>query len=258
MATFALRARCLCRVTSLAPPKTGIQSLQQVRCKSYPAPQVKPNLNATISRPILARSWLFSAKSRDEIKKVVTLGADVIILDMEDSVPVDRKEAMRKEYRIALDEGIFSNACVYVRVNETSCLSELERDVDALTQRDVAGFILPKTESENDIHLLEEIVLQAEVRSKLTPGKFCFVPIVETPWAYFHLDKITSSSPRLSAIIMGNGDLAARVLCEDHSPTYYSFFSRGVLAAKAAGIEAVGGVHDKIDDISLDLRSSAT
>ena len=250
MSVFAFRARCFRRVTSLAPPlKTGIQSSQQLRCKSYPAPQVKPNLNAAISRPILARSWLFSAKSRNEIKKVVTLGADVIILDMEDSVPGDRKEEMRKEYRTALDEGIFSNACVYVRVNETSCLSELEKDVDALTQRDVAGFILPKTESENDIHLLEEMVLQAEVRSKLTPGKCCFVPIVETPWAYFHLDKIASSSPRLSAIMMGNGDLAARVLCEDHSPTYYSFFSRGVLAAKAAGIEAVGGVHDKIDDI---------
>ena len=141
---FAFRARCFRRVTSLAPPKTGIQSSQQLRCKSYPAPQVKPNLNAAISRPILARSWLFSAKSSNEIKKVVTLGADVIILDMEDSVPGDRKEEMRKEYRTALDEGIFSNACVYVRVNETSCLSELEKDVDALTQRDVAGFILPR------------------------------------------------------------------------------------------------------------------
>ena len=249
LALFARTARCYRRVTSLAPLKTGIQSLQQLRCKSYPGPQVKLNLDAAVSRPILARSWLFSAKSKYEIKKAVTLGADVIILDMEDSVPGNRKEEMRKEYRTALDDGIFANACVYVRVNETSCLSDLEKDVDALTQRDVAGFILPKTESENDIHLLEEMVLQAEVRSKLTPGKLCFVPIVETPRAYFHLDKIASSSPRLSAIIMGNGDLAARVLCEDHSPTYYSFFSRGVLAAKAAGIEAIGGVHDKIDDI---------
>ena len=252
MALFARLARCFPRhVLSLASLRTETRGLEQVRCKCYQPPSQMDTSGAMTSRPVLARSWLFSAKSKPGMKKAVSSGADVIVLDMEDSVPGDDKETMRKEYRSALDEGIFSfsNARVYVRVNETGCLSELENDVNVLTQRDVTGFILPKTESENDIHLLEEMVLQAEFHNKIQPGKLSFVPLLETPRAFFHLDKIASSSPRLSALMLGSGDFSASVLCEDHSPTYYNFFSQCVLAAKAAGIEAVGGVHDKIDDI---------
>ena len=239
-----------CARTRLAVLKTNSLALQQLRCRSYPALQENLNLNAVISRPSSVRSWVFSAKSKAAFKKASTMGADVIVLDMEDSVPREWKDKMRDEYRTALEDNVFSNTCVYVRVNETSCPSELEKDVDMLTQRNVAGFILPKTENDTDIQLLEEMVALAEFRGKIAPGKIRFVPIVETPRAYFHMEEIATSSPRIAAIIAGNADLAANVLCEDHSPTYDSFYSRVILAAKAAKIEAVGGVHDKIDDIT--------
>ena len=251
MLTGLLTHAAKCTRKRLAIPKTNsCLPLQQLRCRSFAALQENLNLNTVLSRSTSVRSWIFSANSRDAFEKAATLGADVIVLDMEDSVPREMKNKMRDEYRTALEDNVFSNTCVYVRVNETSCPSELEKDVDLLSLRNVAGFILPKTESKNDIQLLEEMVLLAEIRGKVAPGKISFVPIVETPRAYFHLEEIASSSPRIAAIIAGNADLAANVLCEDHSPTYDSFYSRVVLAAKAAKIEAVGGVHDKIDDIT--------
>ena len=71
------------------------------------------------------------------------------------------------------------------------------------------------------------------------------MPILEVPEAYFHADTIASSSKRNACVIV---DFTAAAVCDNHSHTYDAFFSRCVLAARATGIQAICGIHDKIDD----------
>lgn len=174
--------------------------------------------------------------------------ADVTVLDLEDSVPPDMKSEMRREYQVALDENVFAGTKVVVRANEIGLLSELAKDVDALARPGVDGFLLPKAETAKDIGLLGEMLSEAESRSGMKEGSVKIIPLVETPRAFFYMDELTMSSPRIAAVVAGNADLCATVLCEEESATADVFFSKTALAARAANIVSIGGVYAMLDN----------
>ena len=205
-----------------------------------PEELVKPSLPA--------RSWIFSAKSRAGFQKAVSVGADVIVLDLEDSVPKEAKCRMRYEYTKALREGLFANRLVYVRTNEVSDFDELKEDVEFMTSADVAGFMLAKTDTVSDIYAIEQLVSEAEAKRGMSKGITRLIPIIETPRAFFRVHDLTLASPRISAVVVGSADFMAQQLCDEHSLAYDALFGTVALAARAAGIEAFAGVHDKLDD----------
>ena len=195
-----------------------------------------------------ARSWFFPKKTRAGIEKTRTLGADAVILDLEDSVAAEEKSSIRKEYIKALDDGVLTGMRVFVRVSDLDATHEVEEDIRALTRPDITGFLLPKVKHADQVKQVDDILTKVEKELNLEQSAAKLVPILEVPEAYFHSDTISSCSPRNICVIVGSGDFTAAAVCDDHSPTYDAFFSRGVMSAKAAGIEAVCGVHDKIDD----------
>ena len=195
-----------------------------------------------------ARSWFFPKKTRAGIEKTRTLGADAVVLDLEDSVAAEEKSSIRKEYVRALDDGVLAGMHVFVRVSDLDATHEVEEDIRALTRPGITGFLLPKLKHPDQVRQVDEILTKVEKEFDFEQGASKLVPILELPEAYFHSDTIASCSPRNVCVIVGSGDFTAAVVCDDHSPTYDSFFSCGAIAAKAAGIEAVCGVHDKIDD----------
>lgn len=195
-----------------------------------------------------ARSWFFPKKSRAGIEKTRTLGADIVILDLEDSVAIEEKSLVRNEYVRALDDGVLSGLRVFVRVSDLHATDEVEEDIRALARPDIAGFLLPKVKHPDQVRQVDEILTKVEREHNLERNSKKFVPILEVPEAHFHSDSIASCSQRNVCVIVGSGDFTAAAVCDDHSPTYDAYFSTGVIAAKAAGIEAICGVHDKIDD----------
>ena len=195
-----------------------------------------------------ARSWFFPKKSRTGLEKIRTLGADAVILDLEDSVAADEKASVRNLYARALDDGVLSGTRVFVRVSDLGARDEVEEDIRALTRPEVLGFVLPKVKYPDQIRQVDEILTKVEKERNLEMTVTKLIPLLEVPEAFFHSYTIASCSPRNLCVIVGSGDFTATAVCDDHSPTYDAFFSHATIAAKAVGIEAVCGVHDKIDD----------
>ncbi len=208
---------------------------------------VDPHPSLDTHLPVPSRSWFFCGKSRPAFEKAARFGADVVVIDLEDSVPQDMKSEMRQEYQLALAENVFANMKVVVRANDTSLMNELEKDVEALTRPGVDGFLLPKAETANDINLLDEMLSEAESRNGMKEGSVKIIPLVETPRAFFHMEELTMS-PRIAGIVAGNADLCASVLCDEESVTTDVYFSKTALAARAANIVSIGGVYSMLDN----------
>ncbi len=196
------------------------------------------------------RSWLFPKKSREGLEKTRTLGADVIVLDLEDSVAREEKRSVRDEYIRALDDQLFSGQKVFVRVSDLDCTAEVEEDLRALSRPEISGFVLPKVENGEQIRQIDDFVSKIEKENNLKPMSIKFVPLMEAPESHFNSFAISTSSKRNICLMTGSGDFTADTLCQDHSITYDTFFASVLIAAKAAGIEAVCGVYDKMDDYS--------
>ncbi len=210
--------------------------------RRYPHPSLYTHF------PVPSRSWFFCGKSRPAFEKAAKFGADVAILDLEDSVAAGMKSEMRQKYQSALDEDIFASVKVIVRVNQTDFMDELAKDVEALTRPGVDGFLLPKAETAKDIQVLDELLSQAEARSGMRDGSVKIIPLVESPLAFFHMEELTMSSPRIAGVMAGNADLCASVLCEEESATADAFFSKTALAARAANIIGIGGIFTMLDN----------
>ena len=195
-----------------------------------------------------ARSWFFPKKTRAGIEKTRTLGADAVVLDLEDSVAAEEKSSIRKEYVRALDDGVLAGMHVFVRVSDLDATHEVEEDIRALTRPGITGFMLPKLKHPDQVRQVDDLLTKVEKEFGLDQGAAKLIPMLEIPEAYFHSDTIASCSPRNVCVVVGSADFTAATVCDDHSPTYDAFFSMAAMAAKAAGIEAVCGVHDKIDD----------
>ena len=194
-----------------------------------------------------ARSWFFTKKARSALIKIKSFRPDIVVLDLEDSVTAAIKRSVVKEYVATLEEGILGGIPVYVRTGELDSIESVEEDVHTFIGfHHVKGFILPKVEEAEDVRKMEEIIARAEKEKHLKPST-AIVPLVESSKAYFNLHDIATSSKRNVAIIVGGGDFTASAMCEEHSHTYRTFYSKVVLAARAANIEPIWSVHDKID-----------
>ena len=151
--------------------------------------------------------------------KCLGLGADSIIIDLEDAVkntPHD-KAAARKRVKLWLEANLAAGKkaalganCpeILIRINPTD--SDYWRlDLHEVCNTPVIdGLVLPKVERKGDIHLVEsELSKLSQANPSIT-----FLPIVtETPDAVFNLKEIVASSPRITAVTWGCEDLSAVV-----------------------------------------------
>ena len=209
-------------------------------------------MNAVRSLPSIAsnlmRSLFFVKKTRAALDKVSTLQADVIVLDLEDSIEKSEKVNVRELYKNALKDNLFGSSKVFVRSSSLSCYEDVCEDIDTFTGTGIRGFMLPKINYEDEVKTVEDYISRVEREKGLTPMQTKLIPIIESLPAYFALDKIAVASRRNVGIIGGSGDFISEALCEDHSDTYDLYFSKIVLAARCAGIQPLWGVCDKIDD----------
>ena len=182
------------------------------------------------------------------MEKVANLKADVVVLDLEDSIAKEEKEQIRDLYLNALRDEMFSHAKVFVRCSSLSSTDEVQKDIETFTGNGIEGFMLPKLSCEDEVVGVEQLVTAAEKEKRIPTMQTKLLPLIETLPAYFAMDRIALASKRNIGIIGGSGDFTAEILCEDHSATYDAYFSKCVLAAKSAGILPLWGVHDKIDD----------
>jgi malyl-CoA/(S)-citramalyl-CoA lyase len=145
------------------------------------------------------------AKLPDTIAK-----ADIVLGNLEDAVPVDRKEAARDglvEVGKATD---FGDTQLWTRVNALDSpwvLDDLTTLVTEIGDK-LSVIMVPKVEGPWDIHYVDRLLAQLESRAGLERPLLVHA-ILETAQGVAHVEEIAAASPRMQGMSFGPADLAA-------------------------------------------------
>jgi citrate lyase subunit beta/citryl-CoA lyase len=165
------------------------------------------------------RSMLFlPADSEKKLTKGASTHADGLILDLEDSVALPRKDEGRRLARAYLDAHPISKRPqkLLVRINPLDGAMTLD-DLSAVVGGQPDYVILPKYRTREDIIALDHYLSALEVREEIEPGFIKVLTIAtETGQALFNLGGLTDASPRLAYVSWGEFDLSADVGAETH------------------------------------------
>jgi malyl-CoA/(S)-citramalyl-CoA lyase len=136
--------------------------------------------------------------------------ADILLGNLEDAIPVDRKEAAREGLAKVGRDLDFGEAALWTRVNALESpwvLDDLTTLVEALGDRlDVV--MVPKVEGAWDIHYVDRLLAQLEARHGVTKPILIHA-ILETALGVTNLEEIAAASPRMQGMSFGPADLAA-------------------------------------------------
>ena len=204
--------------------------------------------------PSPLRTLLFAPGNRPRmLQKVGQCGADAVILDLEDAVPISEKEATRQAVREAV--GAIDTCPVYVRINPlvaTTGFSQPigEADLAAVVRPGLAGIILPKVESPDDLRRTDTLLQGLEVQHGLAPGSLDVIPIIETALAVQRAYDIAASGTRVKRLAFGAGDFTRDIGVAWSRREIESQYARSalVVASRAAGLES------PLDTVWVDLR----
>jgi citrate lyase subunit beta/citryl-CoA lyase len=172
------------------------------------------------------------------VDKAHTRGADVIQLDLEDSVPAAEKAAARKLVEKAAARVRRGGADVVVRFNQP--LSQAVPDIEHAICPDVDALACTKIGGASHVQLLDELVSELEEKRGMTVGHTRFIVMVETATAFFKIRDIVSASKRIVACNLGGEDFA---LDNNMQPTGEALLypkQQMIFAANAAGVIPLG------------------
>ena len=197
------------------------------------------------------RSLLYVPVNVDRyVEKAHLRGADGIILDLEDSVPLSQKDAARKMVQSAAQKVARNGADVLVRINR-----ELElavRDIEASVSPLIRALKLPKIQSADHVKLLAELVGDLEAARGMPEGWTRLVPMVETADAFFTIDDIAKASPRIVTVVLGGEDFALDCGFVPDPEVYLYPKQQSLFAARAAGLTPMGLIGTVADYSDLD------
>lgn len=187
------------------------------------------------------RSLLFVPATAERfVARAHTRGADVIILDLEDSIPPPEKAAARAALPGAAALIHAAGNEVAVRINRA--LELAIPDIAAAVMPQVTALMLPKVMGAEHIKLLSEVVAVREAALGLPIGHTRFIGIVETPQALPNLVAIAGADPRMAALGVGSEDLSTELEAVPGADMLYHFGMMAVAAARGAGILPLGSV----------------
>lgn len=165
-------------------------------------------------------------------------GADCIVLDLEDSVPPDRKMLARERAAAAAPRLAGFRCGVAVRINAPA--RQAVADIDAVVGPSVQALVVPKAGGPGHIRLLDEWVSDAEAKQGLVNRPTRLIPLIETSEAFFEMRDIARASDRVAALMMGGEDLALDGGFEPSEETLLFPKQQMVLSAAAAGVAPLG------------------
>ncbi len=199
------------------------------------------------------RSFLFVPGSRASwLDKVPAYGADAIILDLEDSVPLASKDEARNIVASKIAMLAAAGQRVFVRINKSAFLYSM-KDLEAVVVPGVEGIVLSKPNGPEDVDMAALMVSEAETLNGLAVGSLVLVPTLETARSIQFAHDI-ALRPRVAAIACAaarNGDVARSVGFQWTREGLESlhFKSAVVIAARAAGKMPITGLWQEVHDL---------
>ena len=172
-------------------------------------------------------------------------GADCVLLDLEDSVPVSEKAAARILVKNLLAAVAFPEE-VWVRINRLDLGGE--DDVREVLQGRPHGLCLPKAESAADVTRLAKLLDEVEGACGIDPGFTKIMPIIETARGVLYCEEIAATDPRVVMLAFGAEDFTRDVGALRTRGSMLFARSMIVAAATAAGIQASDTVYADLAD----------
>lgn len=157
------------------------------------------------------RCQLFGPGSNTKLfAKMAASAADVINLDLEDSVAPTDKDAARANVIEAIGAHDWGNKTLSVRINGLDTPYWYRDVVDLLEQADerLDQIMIPKVGCAGDIYAVDALVTAIEA-AKGRKKKIAFEVIIESAAGIAHVEEIAAASPRLEAMSLGAADFAA-------------------------------------------------
>jgi len=135
---------------------------------------------------------------------------DILLGNLEDAIPVDKKEAARAGLIQAATESDFGGTALWTRVNALESpwvLDDLTQLVGEIGDK-LDVIMVPKVEGAWDIHYVDRLLAQLEAKAKLERPILVHA-ILETSLGVVNLEEIATASPRMQGMSFGPADLAA-------------------------------------------------
>ena len=180
------------------------------------------------------------------LEKAKALPVDGVILDLEDSVAPEAKEAARQQVTDAVKAGGFGAREVFIRVNGVDTPWHAD-DLAAAAHAAPDAILIPKISSPDTLELIGRRLLDMVADHKTRVWA-----MIETPLAIFNILSIaeaaSDSETRLSGLVMGTNDLAkdTRARLVPGRAPMLPWLSTCVTAARIYGIEILDGVYNDI------------
>ena len=183
------------------------------------------------------------------IEKAGSLPTDVLVLDLEDSVPAAEKANARAMVRDAVTGPILKGQRVFVRINSIGS-GLMEDDLEAVITPGIDGINIPKPNSADDIKKVEAIVERLEKERGIEKGHIKLTPWVETAKGLINAFEIASASPRIVGIIFGAEDFTLDTGMQRTEGGEELLYPRTmvVVAAKAADVIAIDTPYNNFKD----------
>lgn len=174
---------------------------------------------------------------------------DSIILDLEDAVSVNQKDAARDLVVQALKTMDFGDCEKVIRINGRRT-PFVEDDIRALVPAKPDVLRLAMTELPEDIMWADELVTSLEVQHGIESGSVKLMAAIETAKGVLNAKEIATSSKRMVAMSFGAEDFTNSIHSERTAEGYELLAARAsiVLAARAAGLDPIDTVYAKVED----------
>jgi citrate lyase subunit beta / citryl-CoA lyase len=196
------------------------------------------------------------------IEKARAVPADVILLDLEDSVPPARKAEARELVREVIPRFDKRSRLLFVRPNDLAT-GLLERDLDAVVQPGLDGIHLPKTHSPEVLRQVDHYLSLLERVRGLAPGSVRIIAWIESTEGVAQVEAICRASPRLIGASMGAEDYATSLgvmrTREAHEIEYArARVANGALAAGLVPIDCPEPDYRDLAHFERDIRHART
>lgn len=198
----------------------------------------------------LKRSSLYaSGSSPVNMIQAVFYNEDVLVYDLEDSVPPQEKDAARFLVYNMVKNHRPKDKYVAIRVN--GIYSEyLEEDLQAAVRADPNGIRIPKVEYGKEVRQISERIAEIEKKAGLEVGKIELICNIESYMGVINAMEIAHSDPRVTAMAVSAEDLTASLRAQRTKQGLEVFYARNavLLACRSAGIDALDVVFSDIND----------
>src|SRR5690606_4091333 len=197
-----------------ARPRRSRDAASRLR-PAWRSPRPLPAADDGSEQARLMRSLLFvPGDSERKLAKGLASGADVLIVDLEDSVAAENKAAAR-ETAAAFIASERQGPAIYVRVNDLST-GLTDDDLAAVMKAAPAGIMLPKSNSADDVGRLAVRLRVHEAENGLADGITKIIPIItETPLGTLNAATYRHAGARLAGLTWGAEDLSAEIGAAD-------------------------------------------